>query len=201
MRESDALDLIGPANERMDLQLLIEGAERFDLPADSEDWPRRRAPLPKSRPAQQSEEGGRRESSDRRFADARRFLRSHFFMPLSVRMVAEIANMSEYHFSRNYRVRFGQSPYQELLALRMQFALHLIKQTKMVVSDIAVAVGFDSRSNLFRHFVRFHGVSPSVLRQRLRRDATSDSPATARAITADTRGASRRARQIPNRTK
>lgn len=110
----------------------------------------------------------RRASSERRLFIARDFLRAHYFEDLYVRDLAAAANMSEFHFSRAYRKRFGMSPLQDLLDQRVSLAEHLLTTTELDIAAIAKAVGFESRSTLFRQFVRARGVSPLVFRRQWR---------------------------------
>lgn len=112
----------------------------------------------------------RRLSSQRRLAVARRLIHTHYFEPLTLAQIAAAANMSVFHFSRSFRAAYGKSPHQEVVELRVRLAEHLLVGTRIEIAAIARAVGFDSRSTLFRHFVRLRNESPLAMRQRLFRE-------------------------------
>ena len=93
--------------------------------------------------------------------------------------LAAAACMSLHHFMRCYSAQFGRSAHEELIALRIGLAEHLLATTRMQVRQIAVAVGFESRTTLFRHFIRHHQRSPEQYRRdqvRLDRILRCDAP-------------------------
>jgi transcriptional regulator GlxA family with amidase domain len=108
-------------------------------------------------------------SHDRRLNMARQWLQAHYFEPIQLSDIARIANMSVFHFCRSYRNQFGLPPHHEVLCLRLQLAEYLLKNSNEPVTDIANAVGFESRTTLFRHLMRSRGRSPMEIRQEARR--------------------------------
>ena len=112
----------------------------------------------------------RRKSSLRRLNAARDLIHARYFEELHLAQLAAAANMSLFHFSRAFRAAFGKSPLQEIVELRVNLAEHLLLGTRIEIRAIARAVGFDSRSTLFRHFVRLRNESPLAMRHRQRRE-------------------------------
>ena len=119
--------------------------------------------------AHASSRSPRQQSSLRRLTRSRELIRARYFEDLHLAQLAECANMSPFHFSRSFRAAFGKSPLQEVVELRVELAEHLLLTTRIEIAAIARAVGFDSRTTLFRHFVRLRGESPQAMRKRQRR--------------------------------
>jgi transcriptional regulator GlxA family with amidase domain len=109
--------------------------------------------------------GSRSDSRQRRLQHARATLRARYFEPIAMADLAAAACMSMHHFMRCYSAEFGCSAHDELVALRIGLAEHLLTTTKLQVRQIAAAVGFESRTTLFRHFIRHHQRSPEQYRR------------------------------------
>lgn len=78
--------------------------------------------------------------------------------------MARVANLSDYHFSRQFKHSTGLSPHQYVIRRRVDRAKELLSNTELSVGDIASAVGFTHQSHLSRHVRRQFGVTPSALR-------------------------------------
>lgn len=111
------------------------------------------------------EPGSRSGSRLRRLQVARATLRARYFEPITMADLAAAACMSMHHFMRSYSAEFGCSAHDELVALRVGLAEHLLTTTSLQVRQIAAAVGFESRTTLFRHFIRHHQRSPEQYRR------------------------------------
>jgi transcriptional regulator GlxA family with amidase domain len=112
-----------------------------------------------------NQDDGRADSRIRRLQNAREVLRARYFEAITMHDLAAAACMSLHHFMRCYSAAFGRSAHDELIALRVGLAEHLLTTTKLKVRQIAGAVGFESRTTLFRHFIRHHGCSPDEFRR------------------------------------
>jgi AraC-like DNA-binding protein len=99
-----------------------------------------------------------------RLERARALIRSRFYDDLDLAALARAASMSEFHFSRVYRAQFGCSPMQELNQHRVELCKHLLASTRIPVGDIALTVGYQNRTTLFRQFRGCTGVSPKRYR-------------------------------------
>lgn len=124
-------------------------------------------------------ESPRGDSRLRRLTAAREMLRARYFEAITMHDLAAAACMSLHHFMRCYAAQFGRSAHEELIALRIGLAEHLLTTTRMQVRQIAAAVGFESRTTLFRHFIRHHQRSPEQYRReqtRLDRILRCDAP-------------------------
>jgi AraC-like DNA-binding protein len=96
--------------------------------------------------------------------------------PLDVPALARSAHVSEAHFSRSFRVAFGQTPHRYLLSRRMERAKALLRRAELSVTDVCVAVGFSSLGSFSTQFRRFVGVSPTTYRERSEHEGLSRVP-------------------------
>src|SRR5712691_7635108 len=91
-------------------------------------------------------------------ADAR------YFDPLGVEDLAAAAGLSRAHFSREFRLTFGESPHAYLLTRRLERAAALLRGTDRGVADICFSVGLKSVGSFTTSFSRTYGVSPTAYR-------------------------------------
>ena len=84
--------------------------------------------------------------------------------PLEVTRLAQAAHLSPWHFSREFRRAFGQSPHQYLLMRRLERAAALLRNTDRSVSDVCLAVGLRSIGSFTTTFGRTFGMSPTAYR-------------------------------------
>jgi AraC family transcriptional regulator len=81
--------------------------------------------------------------------------------------LAEVANVSVYHLSRMIKETTGSGFVQHVHARRTAAAHHLIAHSTLTVKEVAAAVGYNSATQLCRHFRRVYGITPSRQRSRL----------------------------------
>ena len=86
---------------------------------------------------------------------------------LSLNELAKAANLSVFHFAREFRRTTGASPYAYVLEKRLKLARSLIANSPMPVAAVASRTGFHSRAHFGALFRRRMGVSPSALRRAL----------------------------------
>lgn len=93
------------------------------------------------------------------------YIRAHLAEDISLAQLADVVHLSPYHFARRFKSTTGLSPYQYILAQRVNCAIHLL-QTSPERShlEVAVAVGFYDQSHLTRHLKRFYGVTPGQVK-------------------------------------
>ena len=94
----------------------------------------------------------------RDLADAR------YAEPLDVADLARAARLSPAHFSREFRLAFGESPHQYLLTRRLERSAALLRTTDWSVTRICHAVGLTSLGSFSTSFRRMFGLSPSAYR-------------------------------------
>jgi AraC family transcriptional regulator len=80
--------------------------------------------------------------------------------------LAELVQMSPYHFSRLFKQSTGHSPYQFVIKCRVQRAKELLLNSDLSIAQITYTVGFANQSHLTNHFKRMLGVTPKMVRQK-----------------------------------
>jgi AraC family transcriptional regulator len=88
--------------------------------------------------------------------------------PLSLADIAKSAILSRFHFSRVFRDAIGVSPGRFLSAVRIYQAKRLLASTSLSVTDISLAVGYNSLGSFTNRFTESVGASPSRFRQMCR---------------------------------
>jgi AraC-like DNA-binding protein len=83
---------------------------------------------------------------------------------LGVAEMAAAAGLSRAHFSREFRLAFGESPHVYLLTRRLERAATLLCNTDRSVADICVSVGLASVGSFTTSFTRMYGKSPVAYR-------------------------------------
>jgi transcriptional regulator GlxA family with amidase domain len=84
--------------------------------------------------------------------------------PLTVDDLARAAGLSRFHFGREFRRAFGESPHAYLLTRRLERAAALLRSTDHSVVEICFAVGMQSVGSFTSSFTRTFGASPTAYR-------------------------------------
>lgn len=92
------------------------------------------------------------------------YIDAHLDLNIRTDTLAAIAQLSPFHFSRAFKQSFGLAPHEYLLRRRIERATRLLRDTKLPLSEIALAVGFSDHSHFSRLFRRETGVPPSAIR-------------------------------------
>jgi AraC-like DNA-binding protein len=95
---------------------------------------------------------------------ARRFIDRHFDAPLTIRQLSDQAALSPYHLIRLFRRAYRQTPHQYLVQQRIARAKELLRTTDLPVTEICIAVGFESLGSFSTLFRKVAGISPSAYR-------------------------------------
>jgi AraC-like DNA-binding protein len=89
-------------------------------------------------------------------------------VPVGLDVVAREAAMSPFHFIRQFRAVFGQTPHQFRIHARVDRARYLLALDRGSVTDVCMEVGFSSVGSFSDLFERRVGMRPSVYRHRAR---------------------------------
>jgi AraC-like DNA-binding protein/predicted enzyme related to lactoylglutathione lyase len=98
-----------------------------------------------------------------------------YAQPLDVEALARGAHMSAGHFSRQFRLAYGESPYGYLMTRRIERAMALLRRGDLSVTEVCFAVGCASLGTFSSRFTELVGVPPSVYRRHAAR-ATAGMP-------------------------
>jgi len=86
---------------------------------------------------------------------------------MSVHEIADAAAMSRFHFIRQFRSVFGETPGRFRTDARLDRAKQLLVRGEDSVTEICMAVGFSSLGSFSALFASRFGQSPSAFRARL----------------------------------
>lgn len=84
---------------------------------------------------------------------------------LSLKVLANAAGLSEYHFLRMFKQSTGYTPHQYVINQRIERARELLKKSEMSITEIAYLLGFSTPAHFTHHFRRKTGFTPSDLRR------------------------------------
>lgn len=79
--------------------------------------------------------------------------------------IAAACNVSRSYFIRAFRQATGATPYQWLLARRVEQARALLVRSGLTLADVAIQCGFSDQSHMTRTFVRLTGSTPGAWRR------------------------------------
>lgn len=83
-----------------------------------------------------------------------------------VTAIARQAHISPYHFIRQFRALFGETPHQYRIRSRMVQAQALLTEQQLSVTETSLAVGHESLGTFSGQFLRHVGESPSAHKAR-----------------------------------
>jgi AraC-like DNA-binding protein len=73
--------------------------------------------------------------------------------------------MSAGHFSRRFRLAYGESPYSYLMTRRIERAMALLRRGDLNVTEVCFEVGCSSLGTFSTRFTALVGMSPSAYRE------------------------------------
>lgn len=115
-------------------------------------------------------EGG---SKQARIAELVDHVTENFRDDYTVAQAAEMANMTEITFSRNFQQVTGHSFIDFLNRVRIGQACGMLYASDNQITSIAQEVGYRNLANFNRHFLRLRNMTPSEYRETARKDLVS----------------------------
>ena len=88
-----------------------------------------------------------------------------YAQPLDVEALARGAHMSAGHFSREFRLAYGESPYAYLMTRRIERAMALLRRGDLSVTEVCFEVGCSSLGTFSTRFTELVGMPPSTYRR------------------------------------
>ncbi len=105
-----------------------------------------------------------------RIAEVVDHVTKHYFEGFTVAQAAEMANMTEVTFSRNFLAITGHSFIDFLNRIRIGQACGMLYASDAQITSIAQEAGFKNLANFNRHFLKVRGMTPSEYRETARKD-------------------------------
>lgn len=93
------------------------------------------------------------------------YIEGHLEAGPTLGQMAAFAQLSPYHFARQFKAATGLSPHQFVIARRVERAKEfLLRRGGLNLAAVAARVGFADESHFARHFKRLVGVTPGRFR-------------------------------------
>ncbi|WP_447003433.1 helix-turn-helix transcriptional regulator [Saccharothrix isguenensis] len=107
---------------------------------------------------------------------ARDLMDREYARPLNVPAMARAALMSPSHFARQFKLAYGETPYNYLMTRRIERAKALLRRGDLTVTEVCMQVGCTSLGSFSTRFTELVGETPSAYRARTH-DAVAMVPA------------------------
>jgi AraC-like DNA-binding protein len=120
-----------------------------------------------------------------------------YAQPLDVEELARGAHMSAGHFSREFRLAYGESPYGYLMTRRIERAMALLRRGDLNVTEVCFEVGCSSLGTFSSRFTELVGMPPSSYRRDAAGATAGMAPCVAKQVTKPIRN---REARSPNRS-
>ncbi|HEY8562328.1 MAG TPA: AraC family transcriptional regulator [Pyrinomonadaceae bacterium] len=95
----------------------------------------------------------------------REFIDANLEEDLSLAELAEVADLSQFHFARAFRKSTGQTPQQYLMQQRIERAKQLLTKDDLPIVEISLRTGFKNQSHFTTLFRKFTNSTPKLWRE------------------------------------
>ncbi len=95
------------------------------------------------------------------------YMRDNLARDIRLQELADLLNLSRFHFCTAFRTATGCTPHQWLTNQRLSYAKQLLKDGTLRITEIALVVGYETPSAFSATFRRVIGLTPSEYRRRL----------------------------------
>jgi len=95
------------------------------------------------------------------------YIGEHLANEISLLSLAQLVQLSPFHFSRAFKQSFGMPPHRYLTWQRIERAKALLGERKLSVTEIGLDVGFSETSSFTAAFRKLTGETPTAYRRSL----------------------------------
>ena len=92
------------------------------------------------------------------------FIEEHLDQKLSIKKLAAIVHLSQFHFARAFKEAVGTTPHHYVIQRRLERAKILLTLTQASVQEIAIKVGYANKSHFTAQFRKYVGTTPAAYR-------------------------------------
>jgi len=107
---------------------------------------------------------GPRGLSKRQLRQVTDYIGDHIAHDLSLPELASVADMSTSHLKSLFKLSVGVPVHQYVIRRRAEYAIDLLANSVLPLSDVALAAGFANQSHMARCIRRLTGLTPGALR-------------------------------------
>ena len=94
------------------------------------------------------------------------FLEGNLERAVRVSELAALCNVSIWYFTKTFHALYGEGPQAAAARLRLQHETTLLSDTRLSVSEVGAACGFENNCSFSRAFRARYGMPPSLYRMR-----------------------------------
>ncbi len=94
-------------------------------------------------------------------------MRDHLDESVGLDGLADLVGLSRFHFCTAFRQATGHTPHEWFVGLRMEQARRLLAHPELTVTEVALAVGYETPSSFAAAFRKVIGTTPSAFRRAL----------------------------------
>ncbi len=91
------------------------------------------------------------------------YIDMNYTQKITVEDLAQVINVSKYHFCRLFKTYTGLSPIEYINMIRINKAEELLRTSDCTITETAFEVGFENLSYFTRQFKRHKGILPSKI--------------------------------------
>jgi AraC family transcriptional regulator len=104
-----------------------------------------------------------------RLRRVREFISAHLDRDLTLAEIAEVADLSPYHFARAFKRSTGLTPQQYVTERRIERAKRLLAESRLPIVDVSAFAGFKNQSHFTTTFRRLTAMTPKAYREEVGR--------------------------------
>ena len=92
------------------------------------------------------------------------YINGHLNEAIDLKKIADIANISEFHFHRIFKAYIGETVGIYISRLRLENAAQKLQITNLTLTEIAERTGYQSQYSLSKAFKKHFGLTPSAFK-------------------------------------
>jgi AraC family transcriptional regulator len=92
------------------------------------------------------------------------YMTEHLDEIVGLQQLADLLHISRFHFCTAFRIATGFTPHQWLVRIRMERACELLAKGSMTITEVALAVGYQTPSSFAHAFRMAIGITPTHYR-------------------------------------
>ncbi len=106
--------------------------------------------------------------SSRRIKDMLEYIHSHYDTNITLEDLANVSNLSRSECSRTFKKSVDSTPFEYIKRYRIAQGMQLLANEDKSITEIALAVGFNSSSYFISAFRKIVGMTPSEYRKQIK---------------------------------
>jgi transcriptional regulator, araC family len=92
------------------------------------------------------------------------YINGHLDTSIKIKTLANVANLSDFHFCRIFKALKGESPIAFIARLRIETAAQLLRYSTLSVEEIAFNIGYETPASLSKAFKNQYSITPTQYR-------------------------------------